>query len=50
MVNCIYNGKFVGNVIIVGRTDCGKTSFIQNLGINNFFGALKKVEWVSEIE
>ena len=30
--------------------ECGKTTFIQNLEIDNFFGALKKVEWVSGIE
>ena len=50
MANYIYNGKFAGNVLILGWTECGKTTFIQNLGINNFFGALKKVESVSGIE
>ena len=50
MANCIYNGKFAGKVLIGGRTQRGKTTFIQNLGINNFFGALIKVYWVSGIE
>ena len=30
----IYDGKFEGNVLIVGRTGCGKTAFIQKLGQN----------------
>ena len=50
MANYSCNRKFAGNVLIVGRTECRKTTFIQNLGINNFFCALKKVEWVSGIE
>ena len=35
--------------MIVGRTECGKTTFVQKLALNNFFGDLKKVKWVSEI-
>ena len=49
MENSIYDGKFIGNILIVGRTECGKTSFIQKLAINNFFGELKKVKWISGI-
>ena len=30
-----FDGKFEGNIIIVGRTGCGKTTFIQNLGKND---------------
>ena len=26
-----FDGKFEGNVLIVGRTGCGKTTFIQKL-------------------
>ena len=48
-VNCIYNGKFAASVLIVDGTECDKTTFIQNLRINNCFDALKKVEWFSEI-
>ena len=33
-----YNGKFDGNILIVGRTGCGKTTFIQKLGKNKMFG------------
>ena len=49
MENSTYDGKFKGNILVLGRTECGKTTFIQNLGINNFFGELKKVKWVSGI-
>ena len=38
---------FTGNVLIVGRTGCGKTYFMQKLAVNTFFGKLKRVEWVS---
>ena len=27
-----YDGKFNGNVIVLGQTGCGKTPFVQNLG------------------
>ena len=50
MENYVYNGKFSGNILIVGRTECGKTTFMQKLALNNFFGQLKKTEWVSGIE
>ena len=33
-----YDGKFEGNVLIVGRTGCGKTTFIQKLRQNKMFG------------
>ena len=49
MENSIYDGKFIGNTLVLGRTECGKTAFIQNLGINNFFGDLKVVKWLSGI-
>ena len=44
-----FDGKFEGNILIVGRTGCGKTTFIQNLGINRMFrNELIEVFWVSE--
>ena len=49
MESNVYNGKFNGNILIVGRTECGKTYFTQKLAINNFFGKLKKTVWVSYI-
>lgn len=35
---------------MVGKTGCGKATFVQKLSVTNFFGAVKKVEWVSPIE
>ena len=32
--------------MVVGRTGCGKTAFVQKLAINKFFGELNKAEWV----
>ena len=45
-----YNGKFNGNMLVVGRTGCGKTAFVQKLAVNKFFGDLNKAEWVSYIK
>ena len=50
MQNYVYDAKFVENILIVGRTGCGKTYFTQKLAVNGFFDCLKKVEWVSYIE
>ena len=45
-----YDGKFDGNILIVGRTGCGKTTFIQKLGQNKMFGNdIAEVYWVSKI-
>ena len=45
-----YIGKFERNVLIVGRTGCGKTTFIQKLAQNNMFGNdIVNVFWVSKI-
>ena len=48
-MRAIYNGQFMGNILIVGRTNCSKTMFIEKLGLNNFFGNIVKTEWVSGI-
>ena len=50
MDNEIYDGMFVGNILIVGRTACSKTFFTQKLAVNNFVGKLRKIEWVSYIK
>ena len=47
MQNYTYSGKFSGNVLIVGWTECGKKTFMQKLALHNFFGKLKKAEWIS---
>ena len=43
----IYDGKFRGNILVLGRTECGKTSFVQKLALYDFFGKLKNAKWVS---
>ena len=45
----IYNGQFLGNILVVGPTNCHKTTFIEKLGLNNFFGNIVKTAWVSGI-
>ena len=30
-IKCMYEGKFEWNILIVDRTGCGKTTFVQNL-------------------
>ena len=45
-----YDGRFVGNILLVGQTGCGKTTFVQNLGKNRIFGDVKTVDWVSKIQ
>ena len=49
-MNDIYNGQFNGNILLVGRTGCGKTTFFEKLALNKFFGEIVKTEWVSGIE
>ena len=46
----VYNGQFYGNILVVGRTNCSKTTFIEKLGLNNFFGDIIKTEWISGID
>ena len=46
----IYEGQFYDNVLVVGRTGCGKTTFLENLGLNNFFGDIIQTEWISGID
>ena len=46
-MSSIYNGQFYGNILAVGRTGCGKTIFLDKLGLNNFFGNIIKTEWIS---
>ena len=50
MLNYTYDANFFESILIVGRNGGGKTFFTQKLAINNIFGVLKKVEWVSSSE
>ena len=48
--NYTYDGQFEGNIMVVGRTGCGKATFIQNLDKNRMFGRdINLVFWVSKI-
>ena len=45
-----YDGQFDGNILVVGRIGCGKTTFIEKLGRNKLFGTqINDVLWVSKI-
>ena len=45
-----YDGQFNGNILVVGRTRCGKNTFIKKLGKNKHFGSnIEHVYWVSKI-
>ena len=46
----IYNAEFYGNILVVGRIGCGKTTFFEKLGLNKFFGDIIKTEWISGID
>ena len=43
MEKYVCDGQFCGNVLIVGRTPCGKTTFIQNLATNDFLVNWKRL-------
>ena len=45
----IYDGRFKGNILVVGCTECGKTTFVQKLTLYDFFGELKTAKWISGI-
>ena len=46
----IYKGQFYRNVLVVERTGCGKTTYLEKLGLNNFFGDIIKTEQISGID
>ena len=48
--NFQYRGTFSNNILVIGQTGCGKTSFVQSLGKNKKFGdRLVSFDWVSKI-
>ena len=46
----VYNGQVYGIVLVVERTGCYKTTFLEKLGLSNFFGNIIKTEWISGID
>ena len=36
--------------MVVGRTGCGKITFLEKLGLSKFFGDIIKTEWISGID
>ena len=36
------DAKFEENILVVGKTGCGKATFVQNLGKKIYLGKLKK--------
>ena len=48
-INYVYDGKFEGNILMVGRTGCSKTTCVQDLGKNQMFGDIKEVLWISKM-
>ena len=41
-VNYNCDGKFQGNILVVGRAGYGKTTFVQNLGKKNYSETSKR--------
>ena len=48
-LNYMYDAKFEGNILVVGRIGCGKTTFVQKLGKNRMFVDINEVVWISKI-
>ena len=46
----VYDDQFYGNVLVVGCTGCGKTTFLEKLKVNNIFGDIIKTELTSGID
>ena len=37
--NFQYEATFTNNILVLGQSGCGKTSFLQSLGKNKIFGS-----------
>ena len=48
--NFICYGTFNGNMLVVGQTRYGKTSFVQRLEKDKIFGSIDSIDWISKIE
>ena len=49
-MNYSYDTEFEGNILIVDRTGCEKTTFVQNLGKTKMFWEIKEIIWVPKIQ
>ena len=47
---CQFNSGFTNNILVVGQTRCGKTTFVKNMGKNKIFGDIDYVDWISKIK
>ena len=50
MTDYVYDDAFNGNVLVDGKSNCVKRTFLQKLGTNNFFCILLKIECISCIQ
>ena len=48
--NYRYDGTFRNNILVAGKTGCGKAMLVENLKKNKMFGELESVDWVSKIK
>ena len=46
----IYDRQSYWNILVVGKTGCGKIYFLQKLGVSKFLDKLAKTEWETGIE
>ena len=44
-----YDGTFSGNILMIGKADCSKTSFLQSFGRDKIFGNVDSVDWISKV-
>ena len=50
MATYSFDGKFTGNILVIGRTRSSKTTFIQKLGSNKLFGnEITDVFWYQKL-
>ena len=44
-----YDGKISGNILVLGGTEGGKTTFVQELACNSMFEKLEGIHWILQI-
>ena len=44
-----FDVRFAGNILVVGQTGYGKTTFVQNLVLDRIFGKIKMVKKAGKI-